>query len=136
MTVAGYSGKPLAHKLGLKPGMRVHFQDAPPGYDGLLGDLPDGLEVVERLDGAFDFIQAYFTEAAALLQAFPALKAALKPTGMLWVSWPKKAARMPTDLDENRIRQIGLDGGLVDVKVIAVDDRWSGLKFVIRLRDR
>lgn len=134
--MAGYSGKPLAQKLGLKPGMRATFQNTPPGYADLLGDLPDGLETAERLDGAFDFIQAFFTETAVLLQAFPALKAALKPAGMLWLSWPKKAARMPTDLDENRIRQIGLDGGLVDVKVIAVDERWSGLKFVVRLRDR
>lgn len=134
--MAGYSNKPLAQKLGLKPGMRATFQDAPTGYAGLLGSLPDGVEVVEHLDGWFDFVQAFFTQESALVRSFPRLKAALRPSGMLWLSWPKKAARMPTDLAENRIRQIGLEGGLVDVKVIAVDERWSGLKFVIRLRDR
>ncbi|MBL8154539.1 MAG: DUF3052 domain-containing protein [Anaerolineae bacterium] len=134
--MAGYSNKPLAQKLGLKPGMRAYFQDAPPGYADLLGELPEGVEVVEHLDGWFDFIQVFCTQESALVRTFPRLKAALRPTGMLWLSWPKKAARMPTDLGENRIRQIGLESGLVDVKVIAVDERWSGLKFVIRLRDR
>jgi hypothetical protein len=133
---AGYSGTPLPKKLGLKSGQRILILGAPEGYDATLGNLPDGLERVDSLAGTFDFIQFFTVERGELEMQFPPLKAALAQDGMLWISWPKKAAKIPTDLDENIIRDIGLANGLVDVKVAAIDERWSGLKFVYRLKDR
>jgi hypothetical protein len=132
----GYSGKPLASKMGIKPGQRIIILNAPDGYEATLGALPDGVEVVHDLAGQFDLIQYFTTERSAYERDFPILRDALLTAGMLWVSWPKKAAKMATDLDENVIRDIGLANGLVDVKVIAVDERWSGLKFVRRVKDR
>lgn len=133
---AGYSGKPLASKLGIKPGQRILILNAPAEYETTLGTLPDGVEVAQTLEGVFDLIQYFVTEQSAYDREFPRLRDVLTPAGMLWISWPKKAAKMVTDLDENSIRAIGLAHGLVDVKVIAVDERWSGLKFVRRLKDR
>lgn len=133
---AGYSGKPLAQKLGIKPGQRLIILNPPADYAATLGELPDGVDVAATLDVQVDFIHFFTPQQAELEAAFPRLKAALLPTGMLWISWPKKAAKMPTDLDENIIREIGLAIGLVDVKVAAVDERWSALKFVYRLKDR
>ena len=132
----GYSGKPLASKMGIKPGQRMIILHAPDDYDVTLGTLPDGVEVVHELNGIFDLIQYFVTERAAYERDFPILRDLLATAGMLWVSWPKKAAKMVTDIDENFIREYGLANGLVDVKVIAVDERWSGLKFVRRLKDR
>lgn len=132
---SGYSGKPLASKMGIKPGQRIIILHVPEGYLATLGTL-DGVEVADELSGMFDLIQYFTTERAAYERDFPRLRDALNTAGMLWVSWPKKAAKMKTDLDENFIREFGLANGLVDVKVIAVDERWSGLKFVRRLKDR
>ncbi|MBZ0298430.1 MAG: DUF3052 family protein [Anaerolineae bacterium] len=133
---AGYSGTPLVKKLGLKPGQRILILNPPENYAATLGDLPDGLLQVETATPELDFIQWFTKDRAELEQQFPDLKAALAPDGMLWISWPKKASKVPTDLDENLIREIGLRNGLVDVKVAAVDATWSGLKFVYRLEDR
>jgi len=133
---AGYSGTSLIKKLGINPGFRVALLNPPPGYHALLEELPADVTTLDTLDGVFDLIQFFTSEQAALAEHFPALKKALKPAGMLWVSWPKKAAKLPTDLNENIIRDIGLQNGLVDVKVIAVDEKWSGLKFVYRVKDR
>lgn len=133
---AGYSGKPLVQKLGIKPDWQVIFINAPENYDSLLVALPEGVAVQKKLTGEFNFIQFFTTERGELEEQFPKLKAALKPDGMLWISWPKRAAKIPTDLDENIIRDTGLRIGLVDVKVIAVDEKWSGLKFVYRLENR
>ncbi len=133
---AGYSGTPLPKKLGLKSGQRIIILGAPENYDAILGDLPDGLETADSLDGIFDFIQFFTVERAEFETQFPLLKAALAQDGMLWISWPKKASKIPTDLDENIIRDTGLANGLVDVKVAAIDERWSGLKFVYRVKDR
>ncbi len=133
---SGYSGKPLASKMGIKSGQRIIILHAPENYEATLGALPDGVEVFHELNGTFDLIQYFATERAVYERDFPVLRDALTTAGMLWVSWPKKAAKMATDLDENVIREFGLANGLVDVKVIAVDDRWSGLKFVRRLKDR
>lgn len=133
---SGYSGKPLASKMGIKPGQRIIILHAPEGYEATLGVLPDGVERVDQLEGTFDLIQYFVTGRAAYERDFPILRDRLTTAGMLWVSWPKKAAKMVTDLDENLIRDIGLGNGLVDVKVIAVDERWSGLKFVRRVKDR
>ena len=111
--------------------MRVVLINAPEGYP-----LPDGVERVDLPADSLDFIHIFTTNRADFEEHFPKLKAALVSKGMLWVSWYKKSAKIPTDLDENIIREIGLAGGLVDVKVAAVDEKWSGLKFVYRLKDR
>lgn len=133
---AGYSKRPLADKLGIKAGMRVAILDAPDGYDETLGALPDGVQPLDALASDLDFVHYFVKERAALEAEFPKLKAALAPAGMLWISWLKKSAKIPTDIDEAIVREIGLAHGLVDVKVAAVDPIWSGLKFVYRLRDR
>ena len=133
---AGYSTRSLAAKLGLRPGARAWLINAPPGYRDLLAPLPPGVQFVEAAAPGLDFIQCFSRERIDLESRFPGFMAALAPAGALWISWPKRAARTPTDLDENVIREIGLRCGLVDVKVAAVDAVWSGLKFVYRLRDR
>lgn len=133
---AGYSGKPLIQKLGIKPGMRLIILHPPADYDATLGPLPDGIDQPPILDGTFDFIHFFTTERTALADQFPLMRDHLQTKGMIWISWPKKSAKIPTDLDENWVREIGLAAGLVDVKVCAVDERWSGLKFVFRLKDR
>ena len=131
MNPAGYSGRSLASKLGIKPGMRAALVKPPDGYP-----LPDGVDLVDLPAEALDFIHLFTSSCSELEKVFPSLKVSLAPAGMLWVSWYKKSAKIPTDLDENIIREIGLAGGLVDVKVAAVDEQWSGLKFVYRLKDR
>ncbi len=133
---AGYSKRSLVQKLGIKPGWLVAIVDAPSGYDETLGPLPEGVTRPATADAPVDFIQFFTKELQSLEREFPHLKQTLSETGMLWVSWPKRASRVPTDLDENGVREIGLANGLVDVKVAAVDETWSGLKFVYRLRDR
>lgn len=133
---AGYSGTPLAKKLGIKPGSEVVAVAAPPNYLSLLAPIPEGVKVVETPPARAAFIHVFCTERAVLAATLPRLEAALVADGMLWVSWPKKAARVETDLDENVVRGLGLASGLVDVKVCAVDETWSGLKFVYRLKDR
>ena len=122
--------------MGIKSGQRIIILHAPDGYDATLGTLPDAVEIVHELEGTFDLIQYFTTERAVYERDFPILRDALVTAGMLWVCWPKKAAKMATDLDDNLVRTIGLANGLVDVKVIAVDERWSGLKFVRRVKDR
>ncbi|HXL53859.1 MAG TPA: DUF3052 domain-containing protein [Gemmatimonadales bacterium] len=133
--MAGYSGKPLVAKLGIKPGSTIAILGAPRGYDRLLGRLP---EVRRRTPatGRLDFVQFFTTEKHELERRFATLARSLTPAGMLWISWPKKASGVTTDLTEDVIRAVGLAHGLVDVKVAAVDDVWSGLKFVRRLEDR
>jgi len=133
--VAGYSGKPLVAKLGIKPGSTIAILGAPRGYDRLLGRLP---EVRRRTPatGRLDFVQFFTTEKHELERRFATLARSLTPAGMLWISWPKKASGVTTDLTEDVIRAVGLAHGLADVKVAAVDDVWSGLKFVRRLEDR
>lgn len=131
MNPAGYSKRSLADKLGIKPGMRVAVINAPEGYP-----LPAGVKRVDPPAKPLDFIHLFTINRAELEKRVPDLKAMLVPSGMLWISWYKKAAKMPTDLDENVIREIGLEHGLVDVKVAAVDEVWSALKFVYRLKDR
>lgn len=132
----GYAARPLAAKLGLKPGMRVALFHAPPEYLAALGPIADQLELRDSTTGELDLIQLFATEQAALMEALPALVAALALQGALWICWPKQAATLPTDLREGVVRVAGLASGLVDVKVVAIDATWSGLKFVRRLRDR
>jgi hypothetical protein len=134
--VAGYSGKPLVEKLGIKAGASVAIVSAPEGYDRLLGKLPSGVTPKASAVGPLDFVQFFTKEKRELERRFAALARSLAPAGMLWISWPKKASGVATDLTEDVIRAIGLAHGLVDVKVAAVDEVWSGLKFVRRVKDR
>ncbi len=138
MATAGYSGTPLIKKLGIKAGQRVLFRSAPDDYDALLGPLPADITVAKRVGKphSLDFIHVFVLTSRQLRLEFPELKTALTYAGSLWVSWPKRSSKVETDLDENVIRQIGLTAGLVDVKVAAVSEIWSGLKFVYRLEDR
>lgn len=133
---AGYSGKPLAQKLGIKKGDVLAFSNAPDDYDRLLGKLPDGVVVARELEGRLDFVQLLATERASLEREFPQLEARLERNGMIWVSWPKASSRRQTDLSDHVVREVGLKNGFVDVKVCAIDDSWSALKFVRRLKDR
>lgn len=134
--MAGYSETPLAKKLGLKEGSRVAMTGAPPGFRRELIGLPDGVNFVTTTASELDVILFFVKSQRELIQNFPRLASHLKPAGMLWIAWPKKASGVKTDLSDNSVRQIGLDAGLVDVKVCAVNEVWSGLKFVIRVKDR
>jgi len=143
--MAGYSGTPLATKLGIKKDHRVCVIDAPVGVVQSL-DLPDGVKIsasgkrkiTQRPDArASPDVIVYFTKSRPqLAKEFSRLADLLSPAGGLWIAWPKKASGIPTDLTEDRIREIGLSAGLVDNKVCAVDETWSGLRFVIRLKNR
>ena len=134
--MAGYSGTPLSKKLGLTDGLVIFVSNAPADYFDWITPLPKALTVRDKLTDEVDFIHMFVREANAFKKEFSKSKKHLKKTGMLWVSWPKKSAKVATDLDENIIRDFGLAEGLVDVKVCAVDNVWSGLKFVYRLKDR
>jgi hypothetical protein len=134
--MAGYSGTPLPQKLGIKPGFRVGLINAPDRFDDVLGALPTGVKTTRSVGAALDLAVYFVDNRAALAKRFAALAKAIAPAGGLWVAWPKKASGVRTDLDENAIRAVGLAGGLVDVKVCAIDETWSGLKFVVRRADR
>jgi hypothetical protein len=133
---AGYSKRTLSGKLGIKPGTAVVVLGAPPDYPSLLGALPEGTTLHSRLPTASGFIHRFVRSESELAADFPRLARALVDDGMLWISWPKTASGLATDLDENVVRRIGLTHGLVDVKVCAVDEVWSGLKFVRRIKNR
>jgi len=134
-TDAGYSGTPLHRKLGVKPGSRVLLSAAPPGF--AFDHVPPDAVVHTRAAGSsYDVVVAFCPDRARLDRRFGPLADRLTTAGALWVAWPKRASGVITDLDENVVREVGLGEGLVDVKVIAIDETWSGLKFVRRLRDR
>ena len=133
--MAGYSGKPLVAKLGIKDGWAIAILNAPQGYERTL-KLASNVSRKASAAGSLDFIQCFTDQKRDLERRFAALARALAPAGMLWISWPKRSSGVATDLTEDVIRVIGLAHGLVDVKVAAVDDVWSGLKFVRRLKDR
>jgi hypothetical protein len=132
VTTPGYSGKPLTEKLGLKPGLKVYVDGGPPQSDQLLGGTP----YTTRLPRRVDVTLLFTTGLSRLEKRLPVVIERTVTNGMVWVCWPKKASKVPTDVDENDVRRAGLAAGLVDVKVAAVDDTWSGLKFVRRLSDR
>jgi hypothetical protein len=135
--MAGYSGTPLVKKLGIKPGHRLLLLHAPEGFESTLGDLPADVELYTELAaGPFDVILFFVPNRAPLAKHFRGLARRLAPAGGLWVAWPKRTSGVATDLTEDVVRLVGLDAGLVDNKVCAVDDTWSGLRFVIRLQDR
>lgn len=135
--MAGYSGTPLAKKLGIKEGSTIALLNPPASLDREL-DLErlDGVKVRPQLKGPLDVIVVFVKDRAELERRFPAAKRALHEKGGLWVAWPKRTSGVATDLTENAVRDVGLGEGLVDTKVCAVDDTWSGLRFVYRLRDR
>ena len=133
---AGYSGTPLVQKLGIKESFSIAILNAPDGYDSLLGPLPLGVTVARGLKGELDFIQLFATERADLLRELPKLKERTGQNGMIWVSCPKRTSKLQTDLGDDIVRKAGLENGLVDVKVCAVDETWSALKFVRRLENR
>jgi len=131
---AGYSGTLLVKKLGIKAGMALAVRNPPDHYWELLGELPPGLVIGG--DAPHDFIHIFTTARAELENELPGLRSQIAQNGMVWVSWPKKAAKVPTDVTEDVVRKIALAHGLVDIKVAAVDAVWSGLKLVIRVKDR
>ncbi len=132
MVSAGYSGTPLVRKLGVKPGMRVHYVAAPDDFGELLGDLPAGVRVLARPARDLDLVMLFVTERAQLERRLAGLHDKLRQDGMVWVAWPKRASKVPTDMTEDVVRDVALPRGLVDVKVCAIDDTWSGLKLVVR----
>jgi len=132
VATAGYSGTPLAKKLGFKPAHEVLLVDAPPSYRKLVEPLPDGVKFVPRLAATTDIVHVFATKKSDLAKALKGFRAKLKPDGVVWVSWPKKAAKVATDITEDTIRELALPLGFVDIKVCAVDETWSGLKLMVR----
>lgn len=134
--MAGYSGTPLPKKLGIKEGSRIALINAPTDFARQLGKLPDNAQIVTRVTKPLDIALLFVLTERALLRDFDNLAKKLATNGMIWVAWPKKSSGVGTDLSFERVQRIGLDSGLVDVKICAIDEVWSGLKFVIRLKDR
>jgi hypothetical protein len=132
VATAGYSGTPLARKLGIKPGGRVHVIDAPRGFRALLAPLPERVVFESQLSQSADIIVVFSQNLAGLRVRLAVLRGAMRSDAAAWVAWPKKASGVRTDVTENAIRDLALAIGLVDVKVCAIDDVWSGLKVVIR----
>jgi hypothetical protein len=131
MSEPGYSGTPLPKKLGIKPQSRVLLLNAPEDFDGL-----DGVNVVRVARGIADVILSFHTERRDLQRRMPVLRERMEQNGRLWIAWPKKSSKLPTDITENVVRDIALANALVDNKVAAVTDVWSGLQLVIRVKDR
>jgi hypothetical protein len=134
--MTGYSGTPLAKKLGIKEGGTLLLVNAPERFEALLEPLPAGACSTRTVPAKLGMALVFAVNLAELKKYFAPLRKKLDPAGMLWVAWPKKASKRPTDLTEDVVRKVGLDAELVDVKVCAVDETWSGLKFVYRLKDR
>jgi hypothetical protein len=135
---AGYSGTPLPKKLGIREGHQIALLAAPPDFADTLGELPLGVSVAHGLAGQvpFDVILLFTMRQSDLQKTFMAAAVRLATAGGLWVAWPKKASGFSTDLTEDSVRRVGLASGLVDNKVCAIDETWSGLRFVVRLKDR
>ncbi len=133
---AGYSGTPLSRKLGLKPGLRVFVDGAPANYLQLLEPLPDNVPFVAKIENDLDMIHLFIDSKKELAVKLKRYVKKIKANGAIWVSWPKKAAKVPTDVTEDVVRELALATVLVDVKVCAVDEVWSGLKLVIRVEHR
>jgi len=134
--MAGYSGTPLPKKLGIKEGSRIALVNPPNDFQSELGELPNDVKFLKPVTKSLDIIIFFVLSERVLARDFAKLAERLVANGMIWIAWPKKSSGVATDLSEGRVRQIGLDAGLVDVKICAVDETWSGLKFVYRLKDR
>jgi hypothetical protein len=131
-----YSGTPLPKKLGIREGTRILVSGAPEGFDEILGPLPTGVQRLGRAGSSMDVVVLFVSEERELASRFAKLAAGLHPAGRLWVAWPKKASRLPTDLDFDIVQRCGLDAGLVDNKSASITDAYQGLQFVYRLKDR
>jgi hypothetical protein len=134
--MAGYSDTPLATKLGIKEGHRVAFPSAPDGFRELLGELPADVTVRSRASGPLDVIVFFIKSRAELERRLPSLRRAMDPAAGLWIAWPKRTSGVETDMTEDVARELALANRLVDNKVAAIDETWSGLRLVIRLEDR
>ena len=134
--MAGYSGTPLVKKLGIKEGSRVTLVNAPENFETELCELPDNVKFMKSTTKSLDLILFFVLSERVLARDFAKLAARLTSNGMIWIAWPKKSSGVTTDLTFEPVQRIGLDAGLVDVKICAIDDTWSGLKFVYRLKDR
>lgn len=134
--MAGYSGTPLPQKLGIKPGTIVVLIDAPDNYRKLLGQIPSGVNFATRPVGNTKFVHVFATERRVLEKHLQSLRGKIAEDAAIWVSWPKKSSGVPTDITEDVIRSVALPTGLVDIKVCAVDETWSGLKLMIRRENR
>jgi hypothetical protein len=134
--MAGCSGKPMTQKLGIKPGFRIFVSGAPGLYADIVGPLPEGATLAARFKVPLDMVHLFATQADGLAKTLTRFRAAIVPDGMVWVSWPKRASGVATDLSDVVVRDIALPLGLVDVKVCAIDATWSGLKFVIPKNQR
>jgi hypothetical protein len=134
--MAGYSATPLAKKLGISSGTKIHVVAAPENYLELLSPLPEDVQVVSRVDERTDIVHIFSVKRALLSRAIAGVLGKLRPDAAIWVSWPKKSSKVPTDIVEDAIRDIALPLGLVDIKVCAVDETWSGLKLVLRKEKR
>lgn len=134
--MAGYSDTPLAKKLGVKEGFRLALVNPPPQFPAELGLLPVGTTITSKPEAPLDLILFFTSSASELKKSFAKLAAKLSPAGLLWVAWPKKSSGVATDLSFDVVQKVGLAAGLVDTKICAVNETWSGLKFVIRLKDR
>ena len=136
MKTAGYSGTPMAKKLGIKNGYKIRIINEPKGYFELFSDLPGDLSIITDNKIKKDFIHYFTKSASELKKDIKRLKQEIEQNGIIWISWPKKTAKVETDLNGNIVRETGLRNGLVDIKVCAVNEIWSGLKFVIPVKDR
>lgn len=134
--MAGYSGMPLAKKLGIKAHFKIGLYNQPDYYFKLFSDIPDGVEQIKSDKVKKDFIHYFTKDEAELRRDIKKLKEGILSNGMIWVSWPKKASRIACNITEDDVRNIGLKNGLVDIKVCAIDEVWSGLKLVIPVKDR
>ena len=134
--MAGYSGRSVVQKLGLKPGFCIFVDGASAPYDEIVGALPDDVRIAAKLKPPLDMVHVFATIAATLRKKLPACREAIAPDGMVWVSWPKKSSGVATDVTEHVVRDTALSLGLVDIKVCAIDDVWSGLKLVIPVAQR
>lgn len=134
--MAGYSGTPLAKKLGYKPGFRAYVRNAPADYAELLEPLPEDVTFNKRITNGLNLVHLFTKKRGELADRLPAFLERIERDGMIWVSWPKKTSKVPTDVTEDVVRDVALPLGLVDVKVCAVDETWSGLKLVIRKENR
>jgi hypothetical protein len=134
--MAGHSGKPLVQKLGIQPGFCIFVEGAPTAYGDIVGPLPADVTIAKRLKAPLDMVHLFATEAAGLAGKLRGCRDAIQPDGMIWVSWPKKSSGIATDLTDVVVRDTALPLGLVDIKVCAIDEVWSGLKFVIPKNQR
>jgi hypothetical protein len=136
MKAAGYSGTPLEKKLGMKEGFKVRLVNQPDYYLSLFAELPENIDFLKDKKTKKNLIHYFTKQAKDLYKDIVSLRNEIEPNGMIWISWPKKASKIPTDITEDVIRDLALQNGLVDIKVCAVDEIWSGLKLVIPVKDR